>query len=346
MTRLPMHTNGSERCRIVWSIGDPHGIGPEIILKSFLNLDGSGHSFLVAGSYRVMEYYRDTLDLPVELELVENATAQVRCGILPVLSIAEPENILPGTISADAGKLAMDSLHAAAELCRDDLCDALVTAPIHKEAIALAGCGEKGHTGFLGNMFGIPSPTMMFYDPVTELKVALATIHEPLERVPGLIRKMNLDAFLTILAASLKIDFGIAQPRIAVLGLNPHASDGGVMGCEEQDTIRPCIERLSDNLQVEGPFPADGFFGSKMYHNYDIVVAMYHDQGLLPFKVLAFDTGVNVTLGLPIVRTSPDHGTGFNIAGKGIASERSCYEATLLAITIARNRNKKNRAPL
>ena len=346
MTRSPMHTKGSEQCRIVWSIGDPHGIGPEIILKSFLKLERSGHSFLVAGSYEVMNYYRKVLDLPVELELVESATDPVRNGVLPVLSIAEPESFLPGTLSAEAGRLAMDSLHAAAELCRKGVCDALVTAPIHKEAIALAGFGEKGHTGFLGKMFGVSSPTMMFYDPVTELKVALATIHEPLERVPMLIRKMSLDAFLTTLATSLKIDFGIAEPRIAVLGLNPHASDGGVIGREELDVIRPCIERLSANLKVEGPFPADGFFGSKMYINYDIVVAMYHDQGLLPFKVLAFDTGVNVTLGLPIVRTSPDHGTGFDISGKGVASARSCYEATLLAITIAQNRNNKSKCPL
>ncbi len=326
--------------RIVWSIGDPHGIGPEIILKSFLKLEGSAHSFLVAGSYRVMEYYRNALDLPVILELVESKTTPSRQGVLPVLSIAEPESIIPGTLSAEAGRIALESLRAAAELCREGVCDALITAPINKESITLAGSSEKGHTGFLGRMFAVPSPTMMFYDPVTELKVALATIHEPLAEVPDLIRTMDLDAFLSALALSLKSDFAIAEPRIALLGLNPHASDGGVMGSEEQEIIRPCIERLSERLNVEGPFPADGFFGSKMYRNYDIVVAMYHDQGLLPFKVLAFDTGVNVTLGLPIVRTSPDHGTGFAIAGKGVASERSCYEATLLAITIARNRKK------
>ena len=331
--------------RIVWSIGDPHGIGPEIILKSFLKLEQSGHSFLVAGSYGVMDYYRKALDLPVELALVDSATTPVRCGVLPVLSIDEPEIIRPGTISAEAGRLALKSLRAAAELCLDGVCDALVTAPIHKEAIALSGCEEKGHTGFLGKMFSVSAPTMMFFDPVLNLKVALATIHEPLAEVPSLIRKMDLDVFLAALATSLKTDFGIAEPRIAVLGLNPHASDGGVMGREELDIIRPCIERLS-RLQVDGPFAADGFFGSKMYLNYDIVVAMYHDQGLLPFKVLAFDTGVNVTLGLPIVRTSPDHGTGFDIAGKGVASERSCYQATLLAITIAQNRNKKTTIPL
>jgi len=329
--------------RIVWSIGDPHGIGPEIILKSFLTFGSATSSFLVAGSYNVLEYYRKALNLPIKLKVVTSAEEMMpaRCGILPILSVAEPDNILPGTLSAQAGELAIASITAGAELCRKGICDALVTAPIHKEALALAGCKEHGHTGLLGTIFGVPSPTMMFFDQLSELRVALATIHEPLEKVPQLIRTMNLDTFLTNLAQSLKIDFDLQAPRIAVLGLNPHASDGGVMGSEEREIIRPCIERLSSTLRVEGPFPADGFFGSGMYRNYDMVVAMYHDQGLLPFKVLAFDTGVNVTLGLPIVRTSPDHGTGFNIAGKGKASPRSFREATLLALTIAQNRLKQ-----
>jgi 4-hydroxythreonine-4-phosphate dehydrogenase len=292
-----------------------------------------------------MEYYRDALELPVKLELLENASSiknmdRAGSGILPVITVADADTIIPGTISAAAGRVAMESIQAAAELCREEVCDALVTAPIHKEAVALAGYRDSGHTGFLGRMFGVPSPTMMFFDPVLNLKVALATIHEPLEKISGLIRKMDLDTFFSTLAHSLTTDFGIAEPRIAVLGLNPHASDGGVMGREEQEIIRPSIERLSDIIKIEGPFPADGFFGAGSYKNYDIVVAMYHDQGLLPFKVLAFETGVNVTLGLPIVRTSPDHGTGFDIAGKGIASERSLYEATLLAIQIAQNRNQ------
>jgi 4-hydroxythreonine-4-phosphate dehydrogenase len=331
--------------RIVWSIGDPHGIGPEIILKSFLKLEQSGHSFLVAGSYTAMEHYRKKLDLPVTLQRIDHKTAideidTAPPGTLSVLSVAEPDTISPGTLSAEAGRVAMQSLRVAAELCRNGVCDALVTAPIHKEAISLAGYAESGHTGFLGRMFDVPSPTMMFFDPVLELRVALATIHVPLKDVPELIRHMDLDNFLMTLGESLKTDFRIASPRIAVLGLNPHASDGGVMGHEEAEIIRPSIERVSDRLQIAGPFPSDGFFGAKSYRNHDIVVAMYHDQGLLPFKVLAFDTGVNVTLGLPIVRTSPDHGTSFDIAGKGIASERSCYEATQLAIRIVRNRKQ------
>lgn len=340
-----MHTKDSERCRIVYSIGDPHGIGPEIILKSFLKLEQSNHSFLVCGSYSAMEYYRKKLDLPVKLlNVVDNSELQcvgtVQPGILPVLSVAEPETITPGTLSADAGRVAMESLRVAAELCRDGECDALVTAPINKEAIALAGFRESGHTGFLGKMFGVHSPCMMFFDPVLDLKVALATIHVPLKEVPELIGSMDLDRFLLDLARSLKTDFRIAAPHIALLGLNPHASDGGVMGNEEAEIIKPCIERVSDRINIEGPFPSDGFFGAKRYRDYDIVVAMYHDQGLLPFKVLAFDTGVNVTLGLPIVRTSPDHGTSFDIAGKGVASERSFLEASKLAVRIAQNRKQ------
>ncbi|MEI6847087.1 MAG: 4-hydroxythreonine-4-phosphate dehydrogenase PdxA [Chlorobiaceae bacterium] len=332
--------------RIVWSIGDLHGIGPEIILKSFLKLQQSDHSFLVAGSFSAMEYYKRVLDLPVTLKRIDhitevNAFDTNNCrGILTVLNVAEPETINPGTISANAGSIAMQSLSTAAELCRKGICDAVVTAPIHKEAVSLAGYAETGHTDFLGKMFAVPSPIMMFFDPVLKLRIALATIHVPLKDVPELIRQMNLENFLTALCKALTTDFQITTPRIAVLGLNPHASDNGVIGNEEKDIILPCIKKLSTHICIEGPFPADGFFGAKTYRNYDIVVAMYHDQGLLPFKVLAFDTGVNITLGLPIVRTSPDHGTSFDIAGKGIASEKSFYEATQLAIRIANNRKQ------
>lgn len=331
--------------RIVFSIGDIHGIGPEIILKSFLKLRETGQSFLVAGSYKAMEYCRQKLGLPVELELVGeagmlNGHGTSRSGVLPVLSVAEPTAITPGTLSAEAGRIAVQSVTAAAELCRKKVCDAMVTAPIHKKAATLAGFGEKGHTGFLGKLFGVSSPTMMFVDPVTELKLALATVHEPLERVPRILRNMDLRGFIENLAVSLYNDFGIGMPRMAVLGLNPHASDGGVMGREERECIVPALKRSGKALTVEGPFPADGFFGSRRYRNYDMVIAMYHDQGLVPFKLLAFETGVNVTLGLPIVRTSPDHGTGFDIAATGRASERSFLEAALLALRIAGKRKQ------
>ena len=330
--------------RIVFSIGDIHGIGPEIILKSLLALPAGEDTFVATGSFKALEFYRDRLGLPVELRRIggvdDIATIAPEAGVLHVLSVAEPEAIQPGALSASAGEIAMRSLEAAASLCRSGLCDALVTAPLHKEAIALAGYCNTGHTDFLADFFGVTSQIMLFVDPVSGLKVALATIHEPLSKVPELVRAMDLDAFFTSLAASMRRDFRLDAPKIAVLGLNPHASDGGVMGSEEATVIRPAIERLAGAMQIDGPFPADGFFGAKRYRDYDLVVAMYHDQGLLPFKVLAFDTGINVTLGLPIVRTSPDHGTGFDKAGKGTASERSFLEAAKLAATIARNRTQ------
>ncbi|NTU91059.1 MAG: 4-hydroxythreonine-4-phosphate dehydrogenase PdxA [Chlorobiaceae bacterium] len=329
--------------RIVLSTGDIHGIGPEIILKSLPGLQREGLTILATGSVMAFEFYRDLLGLPVRIEPLDSVEAIASLapdpGVLPVLSVEEPDKIAPGTVSRIAGFIAMKSLEAAAELCRDGLCDAMVTAPLHKEAVARAGFTNTGHTDFLADFFGVPSPVMLFVDPVSELKVALVTIHVPLSAVPGLISSMDLDAYFRSLAGWMQQDFRLDQPSIAVLGLNPHASDGGVMGDEEAAIIRPCIERLAGNLRIDGPFPADGFFGARRQKSYDLVVAMYHDQGLLPFKVLAFDTGINVTLGLPIIRTSPDHGTGFDQAGKGTASERSFYEAAILAASIARNRS-------
>jgi 4-hydroxythreonine-4-phosphate dehydrogenase len=333
--------------RIALTTGDIHGIGPEILLKSFLRLDASTHTFVAVGSLKALEFYGYWLDLPVRLLPITDASELERFvpekGLLPVLSVGEPDEIIPGTVSKTAGALAMKAVEVSANLCRQGLCDAMVTAPINKEAIALSGCKSTGHTDFLAAFFGVPSPIMLFVDPVSTLKVALATIHVPLSAVPGLISRIDLDGFFRSLAGSMQQDFGLRDPSIAVLGLNPHASDSGVMGSEETERIAPCIARLSSELNIEGPFPSDGFFGARRYLDYDVVVAMYHDQGLLPFKVLAFDTGINVTLGLPIVRTSPDHGTGFDRAGKGTASERSFYEAVLLAVDIAANRNNHQR---
>jgi len=332
--------------RIVLTTGDIHGIGPEILLKSLTRLQEAGNAFVATGSVRAFEFYRDLLGLPVRIEQLPSISAVAGIapekGVLHVLSVDEPESIEPGAISRTAGVISMKAIETAAGLCRDGLCDALVTAPIHKEAVARAGFRNTGHTDFLADFFGVPSPVMLFVDPVSGLKVALATIHVPLSAVPGMISSMDLDGYFTSLAGWMRQDFRLDKPSIAVLGLNPHASDGGVMGDEERSVISPCIERLSKELKIEGPFPADGFFGAKHQQDYDLVVAMYHDQGLLPFKVLAFDTGINVTLGLPIVRTSPDHGTGFDKAGKGTASERSFYEAAMLAAEIARNRTRNH----
>ncbi len=332
-----------------WTTGDIHGIGPEVILKSFQELDHNVCSPLAVGSAEALRYYNRTLGLGVTIAEfdsfrdLENDNGLAH-DALPVISVAEPAGPLsPGAISPEAGHIAMKAIDTAARLCLEKRVRAMVTAPVHKEAIAQAGYANTGHTDFLAELCDVPNPIMLFHDQSSSLTIALATVHIPLLSVPGLIRSMDLESFLLRLSSSLQTDFNIASPRIAVLGLNPHASDGGVIGSEEETVIAPCIEKLSENELIEGPFPADGFFGAGMFRNYDAVVAMYHDQGLLPFKVLSFETGINVTTGLPIVRTSPDHGTGFDIAGLGRASSRSFIEAAILAERIADNRGKKSK---
>lgn len=333
-----------------WTTGDIHGIGPEIVLKSFREIDHGICRPFVVGSATALRFYNRKLDLSVTIAEfksyrdLENAT-ELPDDVLPVLSVAEPADpVNPGVISEDAGHIAMKAIDTAARLCLEGKVRAMVTAPIHKEAIAKAGYSNTGHTDFLAELCGIPAPAMLFYDPRSALTVALATVHVPLLSVPNMIRSMDLESFMLNLAQSLRTDFHIASPRIAVLGLNPHASDGGVIGTEEETVLAPCIGKLSAKEHIEGPFPADGFFGAGMYRDYDAVVAMYHDQGLLPFKVLAFETGINVTTGLPVIRTSPDHGTGFDIAGLNRASSRSFTEAAILAEKIADNRAEKSTA--
>lgn len=332
-----------------WTIGDIHGIGPEIILKSFCEIDRSTCRPVVIGSAEALRYYNIKLGLAVTITEFGAFDDLAHAPLLPntalpVISVAEPRGAIePGVLSPEAGHVAMKAVEAAARLSLAGNVRAMVTAPIHKEAIALAGYGNTGHTDFLAGLCDVPDPIMLFHDPVSSLVVALASIHVPLRSVPELIRSMDLERFLLRLQSALQTDFNIAAPRIAVLGLNPHASDGGVLGNEEAAVLVPCIEKLAGKVLIEGPFPADGFFGSGVFRNYDAVVAMYHDQGLLPFKVLAFETGVNVTAGLPLVRTSPDHGTGFDIAGLGQASPRSFIEAAMLAERIAENRELKSK---
>ncbi|MBF0586743.1 4-hydroxythreonine-4-phosphate dehydrogenase PdxA [Prosthecochloris sp. N3] len=330
---------------IAWTIGDINGTGPEIILKSFREFAGCPARPVVIGSRDALCHYRDRYNLDIDVQTVSSPEEARRldASVLPVISTGEPPlPPSPGMISESAGEIAMTSVRTAVELCMSGHVHAMVTAPIHKEAVSRAGYAHSGHTGYLAELCDTPSPTMLFHDPLSGLNVALATIHVPLRSVPGLVTSMDLERFIRDLRRSLQTDFGITDPSIALLGLNPHASDGGVMGDEEQNLLEPLVESLSGEFTIDGPFAADGFFGAKRYTGYDVTVAMYHDQGLLPFKVLAFDTGINVTLGLPIVRTSPDHGTGFDIAGTGAASPRSFTEAARLAATIARNRQQTN----
>lgn len=332
---------------ILWTIGDINGIGPEIILKAFSKLTNeqkSENTFVVVGSYHAMLFYRDRLKLPVKLTLIENIDElellPENDSVLPVLDVGTAVTPAPGNLSAQAGSLSMEAVELATNLCLIGKADAVITAPIQKEAISKAGYPFHGHTDFIAHLCGEGHEQMMLCDPPSGLRVVLSTVHIPIAKVPNQIRKNGITKDVDALAKALQQDFGIKKPKIAVLGLNPHASDGGVMGNEEDAILKPELKELRKRIQVDGPFASDGFFGTKSYLNYDAILAMYHDQGLIPFKLLAFETGVNVTLGLPVVRTSPDHGTAFDIAGKGLANEKSFVAATEFALQIREARQK------
>lgn len=322
------HVDADARPVIALTTGDLNGIGPEVILKALQSPDVLERArYVVVGSASVMKEWADRLglrDVLNDVEIMEVAGDRI-------------SEIDAGRITAAAGRLAMESVARGCELCLSGEADAMVTAPISKEAIQLAGFEFPGHTEFLADRTGADRFAMMLVSG--PLRVALLTIHEPLARVAGLITQALLLDTLNTLSDGLRTDFGIAEPRIAVLGLNPHAGDGGVIGTEEVEIIQPALEAArAAGFDVTGPLPADGFFGRRGDKEFDAVLAMYHDQGLAPFKALAMGAGVNVTLGLPIVRTSPDHGTAFGISGQGIASADSMKEAILLAADIAQKR--------
>lgn len=309
---------------IALTMGDFNGIGPEIILKSAHTLPSQS---IVFGSNVVFEHYSDLLKLPMREDIDWRNVVDVKKG-----------DIQSGSISTQAGQAAMVCVRAAVESCLSGESIAMVTAPISKEAISLAGFDVPGHTEYIQRLTGSPDVGMIL--ATDTLKVGLVTIHLALSSIFTHITKDNVLHRIVMLHNSLKRDFGIPSPKIAVLGLNPHAGDGGVLGKEESTVIWPAIQESHVfGINATGPFPADGFFGNKTYEAYDAVLAMYHDQGLIPFKTIAFHDGVNVTSGLPIIRTSPDHGTAFAIAGKGVASPDSFQSAIQLSIQIHQNRS-------
>lgn len=315
---------------IAISIGDINGIGPEIILKSLTKADLSKSTPVIISPIEVIRYYNSLLSLDIDFHEADDAIniQQNRINILQA-GFQSP-NITPGIQSKESGKIAMQSVDKGIELVMKGNCQALVTAPISKEAVNLAGYNIPGHTEFLAKQTNTSSVLMMLVNE--NLRVALVTAHIPISEVSKVITQKLIQKKAELLNESLKFDFGIASPKIAVFGLNPHAGDGGIIGDEENKRITPALKKLNNNgINVDGPFPADGFFGQKLHEKYDAILAMYHDQGLAPFKLLSFGKGVNFTAGLPIIRTSPDHGTAFNIAGKGIADPSSFTQAYNLA---------------
>lgn len=330
----------SDKIKVGITHGDFNGIGYEVILKM---LDDNRLFELctpiVYGSAKIAANYRKQLSLqgqaPVQIKDAENA-AEGQAYIINV--IGEDAKVEPGHPSAEAGKGAFEALERAVADLRAGKIDVLLTAPVNKSTIHSELFTFPGHTEYLEASIGDGNKALMilFNDTV---RVALATIHLPISKVAEAITKESLMEKIRLLNNSLIQDFDIVKPRIAVLGLNPHAGDDGLLGSEEKEIILPAVEESrAKKIHVFGPYAADGFFGSGNFRKFDGILAMYHDQGLAPFKTLAGGSGVNFTAGLPFVRTSPDHGTGFDIAGKGEASPDSIREALYAAIDIYRNR--------
>lgn len=322
--------------------GDGNGIGYEVIIKA-LSDPRILESFtpVIYGSSKIFGFYKKSLHEIEQLDTNVIASAKdahpKRINIVNCL----PENVYvePGQSTPESAKSAMKALECAVEDIKQGLIDVLVTAPINKRAMTAEGFGYTGHTEYLENAFGVKDVAMFMVSD--SLKVGVVTGHIPVKDIPASITQEKIISKLRLMSDSLKRDFGVNSPRIAVLSLNPHSGDGGLLGNEEVTVISPAVKAAREQgIEAYGPFSPDGFFGLGHYANYDATLAMYHDQGLAPFKSIAFEEGVNYTAGLPIVRTSPDHGTSYDIAGRDLADPRSMRSAIFTAIDILGNRKR------
>lgn len=320
--------------------GDGNGIGYEVIIKALADermLDIC--TPVIYGSSKIFGFYKKQIH---NLEQINTNVVTSAKDVHPKrVNIVNclPENVFvePGQPTPESAKSAMTSLECAVEDIRKGYIDVLVTAPINKRAMVNEGFGYTGHTEYLEKEFDVDQVLMIMV--CDQLKVAVATGHIPLKDVPSKLSTDLIVNKLRIMKSSLERDFGINSPKIAVLGLNPHCGDGGLIGDEERSIILPAVQQATEEgILAFGPYSADGFFGLGNYNKYDAVLAMYHDQGLTPFKALAFELGVNYTAGLPIVRTSPDHGTAYEVAGRDLADPRSMISSIYTAIDIYNHR--------
>jgi 4-hydroxythreonine-4-phosphate dehydrogenase len=321
--------------------GDINGIGMEVILKA-LSHRRILHLCVpvIYASSKAVSYHKNVVQLDEFNFVGQRSADRLAHDKVNVVNIWNDNvNITLGKPTDVGGTLAQQSLEAAVKDLKAGLIDALVTGPIHKKSMQLAGFEHVGHTEYLTQEFGAADSLMLLTSD--KLRVGLATAHIPLKDVSKAITKERLISKLRIFSETLRVDFGFERPNIAVLGLNPHAGEEGMLGDEEEKIIRPAIlECKKHGMMAFGPFPADGFFGSGQFNKFDGILAMYHDQGLIPFKALTFGSGVNYTAGLPIIRTSPDHGTAFSLAGKNEADASSFLHAIFQAIDIQRNRKE------
>jgi len=331
----------SPKIRVGISQGDINGIGYEVILKTLSdNRVYENQAVVIYGSAKVAAYHKKALDLnTVNLSIIGSAREAV-VGRISIVNCTDDEVKVELSQSTPiAGKASFQALERACQELKDGLIDVLVTAPINKKNIQSESFTFPGHTEYLESVFGEGKPALMIMvSPI--MRVAVATGHIPLSQVPAALDVPSLVTKIRILNKSLIKDFNIIKPRIAVLGLNPHAGDEGLIGHEDQEIIAEAVRKAQEqHVCCFGPIPADGFFGSGDFKKYDGILAMYHDQGLIPFKALSMESGVNFTAGLPVVRTSPAHGTAYSIAGQNVASEESFREAFYLACDVFNNRN-------
>lgn len=327
--------------RIGITCGDINGVGLEVIMKTFMDARMLQLCTpLIYASNKLVSQQRKLLNLnEFQYQTVKSSSEAILRKTNLVNCWEDEVAVEFGKPSAESGQYAFRSLEAAVADLKNGNIDAVVTAPINKSTIQSKDFNFAGHTEYFAHHFGVKEPLMFLVSD--NLKVAVVVGHVPIKDVSAHLTTDKIVSKLKTMALSLKRDFGVRKPRIAVLGLNPHAGDGGLIGKEEQEIIQPAIKKCFDEgMFVYGPYAADGFFGSGTYTKFDAVLAMYHDQGLAPFKALSFSSGVNFTAGLPIIRTSPDHGTAYDIAGKGTANEASLRDAIYLAIDVIRKREE------
>ncbi len=319
------------------TMGCPAGIGPEICLKALNHPWPEDLRLVVLGDQLILAHYAHNFGLSQNWSVLQSPLeipAQKRHCVLNLSSLKTP---CPGKPNLETAQAMVSYIKKGVELCLKGILNGLVTAPISKAALKLAGQPFPGHTEMLAHLTQTNEYAMAFYGQ--KLKIVLATIHVALSQVPLLI---NVDQILRVTRLAynfLKTDLGLSAPRLALAALNPHASEGGLFGEEEEKILSPAVlQAQKQGLPLEGPFPSDSLFFRALQGEFDLVVSLYHDQGLIPFKLLHFEDGVNLTLGLPIVRTSVDHGTAYDLAGKGLAKPYSLYEAIKLAYKMASNR--------
>ena len=321
------------------STGDPNGIGIEVILKSLEKINFIGKfTPVIFSNYKLIEEQKRIFNVNCEIVPINNIENLSRNSV-NVFNINNKDfDIEFGKSNSDGGDISRLSLRLAVEFLKNSMIDGLVTGPINKNNIQNNDFNFKGHTDFLDSCFN--GQALMFMVS-SEIKIALLTEHIPIDKVVGEITTELIKSRIKLVEMSLKNDFNINKPKIAVLSINPHVGDGGVIGKHDDIILSPTIQEVSESgIDISGPFASDSFFGTNMYKSFDAIIASYHDQGLIPFKTLTFGNGVNFTAGLDIVRTSPDHGTAYDIAGKNIANPSSFSSAILEELNIIKNRKK------